>query len=54
MEIIAEPLIIHKRFKSGVERNAHVEHLMDIVGISRRFANSYPQRWMGEGGSGWG
>ncbi len=47
MEIIAEPLIIHKRFKSGVERNAHVEHLMDIVGISRRFANSYPHEMDG-------
>lgn len=46
-ETIAEPLIIHKKMKSGQERNAHVEHLMDIVGISRRFANAYPHEMDG-------
>lgn len=46
-EIIAEPLIIHKKFKASAERNAHVEHLMDIVGISRRFTNAYPHEMDG-------
>lgn len=46
-EIIAEPLIIHKRYKTSAERNAQVEHLMDIVGISRRFANAYPHEMDG-------
>lgn len=46
-EIIGEPLIIHKKYKSSAERNAYVEHLMDIVGISRRFANAYPHEMDG-------
>lgn len=46
-ETISEPLIIHKRFKTSAERTAHVDHLMDIVGISRRFANAYPHEMDG-------
>ncbi len=46
-EIIAEPLIIHKKYKTSAERNAQVEHLMDIVGISRRFTNAYPHEMDG-------
>ena len=46
-EIIGEPFVIHKRYKTSAERSAQVEHLMDIVGISRRFANSYPHEMDG-------
>lgn len=46
-EIIAEPLIIHKKYRTGAERSAQVQHLMDIVGISRRFANAYPHEMDG-------
>lgn len=41
-DIIAEPLIIHKIYKSRAERVKRVEELMDIVGIARRYAYSYP------------
>lgn len=46
-EIITEPLIIHRKYKTSAERCAQVEHLMDIVGISRRFANAYPHEMDG-------
>lgn len=41
-EIIAEPMKITKMFSSGQERTARVRELMDIVGLSERFMNSYP------------
>ena len=41
-EIIAEPLIVNKVFKSKADREARVEELMDIVGLSSRYANTYP------------
>ncbi len=41
-EIIAEPLVIYKKYpkRSGVE--AKVEELMDVVGLSPRLVNAYP------------
>lgn len=41
-EIIAEPLIVNKVFKSKKEMNARVAELMDIVGLAPRLANAYP------------
>lgn len=46
-EIIGEPFIIHKTYKTRAQRNEQVERLMDIVGISRRFANAYPHEMDG-------
>lgn len=41
-EIIAEPMKITKMFRTNQERTARVQELMDIVGLSNRFINSYP------------
>lgn len=40
--IIAEPLLIYKQYDSKEETYKRVRELMDIVGISPRFADSYP------------
>ena len=41
-EIIAEPLIIHKKCKNKQELNARVKELMETVGLSERLVNTYP------------
>lgn len=41
-DTIAEPMIIYKMYKSSAERIDKVNELMDIVGLSDRFINSYP------------
>lgn len=41
-QIIAEPLIIYKRFSSKKDILKNVARIMDTVGLSRRLANSYP------------
>ncbi len=41
-EIIGEPLIIHKKTKNRTELNSQVSHLMNVVGLSERLADSYP------------
>lgn len=41
-EIIAEPLIIHKKCKNKEELQARVKELMDIVGLTDRLMNTYP------------
>jgi len=41
-EIIAEPLIVNKIFKSKSERDARVAELMEIVGLAPRLAYAYP------------
>ena len=41
-EIIAEPLIIHKKCKNKQELNDRVKELMDTVGLSQRLVNTYP------------
>jgi len=41
-EIIAEPLIINKKCKSGQELRARVAELMDTVGLAERLENAYP------------
>ena len=40
--IISEPLTIYKMFPTKEEADRKVEELMDIVGLSRRLADSYP------------
>lgn len=41
-EIIAEPLIIHKKCKNKKELQERVSKLMDTVGLSERLTNTYP------------
>ncbi|MBC2851417.1 ATP-binding cassette domain-containing protein [Cetobacterium sp. 8H] len=41
-EIIAEPLIIHKKCKNKEELQEKVSKLMEIVGLSERLMNTYP------------
>lgn len=41
-EIIAEPLIIHKKCKTKEELGNRVRELMEIVGLSDRLINTYP------------
>ncbi|MGL5701966.1 MAG: ATP-binding cassette domain-containing protein, partial [Cetobacterium sp.] len=41
-EIIAEPLIIHKKCKSKKELQEKVSELMETVGLSERLTNTYP------------
>ena len=41
-EIIAEPLIIHKKCKNKEELGQRVRELMEIVGLSDRLINTYP------------
>ncbi len=41
-ELISDPLITYKMYKSSAERKQRVYELMDLVGLARRFENSYP------------
>lgn len=41
-EIIAEPLIIHKKCKNKQDLAENVKELMDTVGLSQRLLNTYP------------
>ncbi|MGL5000210.1 MAG: ABC transporter ATP-binding protein [Cetobacterium sp.] len=41
-EIIAEPLIIHKKFKDKKDLQEKVNKLMETVGLSERLVNTYP------------
>lgn len=41
-EIIAEPLIIHKKCKNKKELQEKVSSLMETVGLSERLVNTYP------------
>lgn len=51
--IIAEPLLIHKITKDKGAIEAKVKEMMDIVGLSPRFAGATPTSWTAGGGSGW-
>lgn len=42
IEIIAEYMIIHKMYKNRTEIFNKAAQLMDVVGLARRYANSYP------------
>lgn len=41
-EIIAEPMIINKMYRSKSQINDKVSEIMDTVGLADRFVNSYP------------
>ncbi|MGL5088350.1 MAG: ABC transporter ATP-binding protein [Cetobacterium sp.] len=41
-EIIAEPLIIHKKFENKKDLQEKVKKLMETVGLSERLTNTYP------------
>lgn len=42
IEAIAEYMFIHRMYKSNVETYNRAAELMDLVGLARRYANSYP------------
>jgi len=44
---IAEPFSIHKIYKTKAEREARVLELMELIGLSERFVNSYPHEMDG-------
>lgn len=41
-ELIGEPMRLHGRFRSKLERDVKVLRLMETVGLAPRFVNSYP------------
>ena len=41
-QIISEPIIINKLIKSNADIEKRVVELMDLVGLAKRFINSYP------------
>ncbi len=46
-EIVAEPLDIHGLASSRAERRERVEELLQVVGLSPRYANRYPHEFSG-------
>lgn len=42
IDIIAEYMFIHRLYKNRTETYNHAAHLMDQVGLARRYANMYP------------
>lgn len=42
IEVIAEYMFIHKLYRSRIETYNRAAELMDLVGLARRYANSYP------------
>ena len=46
-QIIEEPLILHKVYKTSEERRKRVEELMELVGLPMRSYNQYPHEFDG-------
>ena len=42
IDVIAEYMFIHKEYKTRAETYNRAAELMDLVGLARRYANSYP------------
>lgn len=42
IEVIAEYMFIHRMYKNKMETYNRAAELMDLVGLARRYANSYP------------
>lgn len=42
IEVIAEYMFIHKMYKNKIETYNRAAELMDLVGLARRYSNSYP------------
>ncbi len=47
LEIIAEPMQVHKLYKSKTELNERVYELLEDVGLNRDHANRYPHEFSG-------
>ncbi|MFT8309596.1 MAG: oligopeptide/dipeptide ABC transporter ATP-binding protein [Sporolactobacillus sp.] len=47
LELIAEPMDIHKTYKNPKERKEKVEQLLEEVGLSRTYLNRYPHEFSG-------
>lgn len=47
LELIAEPLDVHRAYKNGKERRAKVEQLLEEVGLNVSFLNRYPHEFSG-------
>ncbi|MCL1631498.1 ATP-binding cassette domain-containing protein [Sporolactobacillus sp. CPB3-1] len=47
LELIAEPMDVHKTCKNNKERRARVERLLEEVGLNRGFLNRYPHEFSG-------
>lgn len=46
-QLIAEPLYIHKMYRSKTETDARVAEMMDTVGLAQRYVNTYPHEMDG-------
>lgn len=47
MEIVSEPMEVHKQYKNKKEREKRVIELLEDVGLSRDHANRYPHEFSG-------
>ncbi|MFD1415807.1 ABC transporter ATP-binding protein [Oceanobacillus jeddahense] len=47
LDIIGQPLDIHKLCKTKAERRARVEELLELVGLHKEHANRYPHEFSG-------
>lgn len=47
LDIIGQPLDIHKLYKSKEERRKRVEELLELVGLKKEHANRYPHEFSG-------
>ncbi|MFC7063852.1 ABC transporter ATP-binding protein [Halobacillus seohaensis] len=46
-DIISEPMIVHKMYKTGKQRMSRVYELLEEVGLNRDHANRYPHEFSG-------
>lgn len=46
-DIIAEPMIVHKLYKSKEEQKENVRKLMELVGLRKDYATRYPHEFSG-------
>ncbi|MFD2695212.1 ABC transporter ATP-binding protein [Sporolactobacillus shoreicorticis] len=47
LELVAEPMDIHKTYKNSRERKEKVEQLLEEVGLNRNYLNRYPHEFSG-------
>ncbi|WP_067840469.1 ABC transporter ATP-binding protein [Amphibacillus sediminis] len=47
LDIIGQPLDIHKLYRSKKERQERVEELLELVGLEKEHANRYPHQFSG-------
>lgn len=46
-DIISEPMLVHKEYKTQLERKERVKELMNFVGLDPQFINRYPHEFSG-------